>query len=155
MSKFKTVMSAQEIETFLAREFPQIHLNGQVFSVTSVSPGTSVLRLETNDTHLRPGGTVSGPTLFALADLSAYVSVLAHLGPVPLAVTTSLNIDFLRKPPPTPLVGRSTLLKLGRRLAVMRIDIEPEDAPGDLLAHAVATYALPANLPAKAAPNRR
>lgn len=149
------VMSAETIEAFLAREFPQIHAAGQVFSVVSVSPGGALMRLATNDSHLRPGGTISGPTLFALADLSAYVTVLAHLGPVPLAVTTSLNIDFLRKPPPAPLLGRSTLLKLGRRLAVMRIAIEPEDAKGDLLAHAVATYALPSDLRQVPSPDPR
>ena len=96
------IMDRDALNRFLETDFPQIHTDGKVFEVTEVGPGTVVMRLDPNERHLRPGGTVSGPTLFALADVGAYCAVLAHIGPVALAVTTNLNINFLRKPEPGP-----------------------------------------------------
>ncbi|TPQ51237.1 thioesterase, partial [Prosthecomicrobium hirschii] len=83
------MMTKDEVSDFLDREFPQIHIGGRAFSIDELAPGVAVMRLSAQDRHLRPGGTVSGPSLFALADLAAYVAVLGHLGPVGLAVTTS------------------------------------------------------------------
>jgi uncharacterized protein (TIGR00369 family) len=136
------VMTAQDVSALIDREFPQIHWGGRAFSLAAVDRGEAVVKLDAQERHLRPGGTVSGPTLFALADLSAYAVTLAHIGPVPLAVTTNLTINFLRKPPPGILLGRARLLKLGRRLAVVEVDIRPEGA-ADPVAHAVATYSIP------------
>ena len=100
------------------------------------------IRIDIEYRHLRPGGTESDPTMMALVDLGAYVAILASLGPVILAVTTSLNINFLRRPRPGPLVADCRLIKLGRRLAVAEAEITAEGHP-DLVAHATATYALP------------
>lgn len=136
------VMDPEALNRFLETDFPQLHTDGKVFEVVGVSPGSVVMRLMPNERHLRPGGTVSGPTLFALADVGAYCAVLAHIGPVALAVTTSLNINFLRKPTPGPLTCTCRLLKLGKRLAVMEASIFDEDAD-DLVAHATATYSIP------------
>jgi uncharacterized protein (TIGR00369 family) len=136
------VMNAQEVSALIDREFPQIHWGGRAFTLASIAPGEAVIRLDAQERHLRPGGTVSGPTLFALADLAAYAATLAHIGPVPLAVTTNLSINFLRKPPPGLLLGRARLLKLGKRLAVLEVDIRPEGG-SDPVAHAVATYSVP------------
>lgn len=136
------VMNPEALNRFLETDFPQLHTDGKVFEVVDVSPGSIVMRLMPNERHLRPGGTVSGPTLFALADVGAYCAVLAHIGPVALAVTTSLNINFLRKPKPGPLTCTCRLLKLGKRLAVMEASIFDEDAD-DLVAHATATYSIP------------
>lgn len=136
------VMDPEALNRFLETDFPQLHTDGKVFEVVDVSPGSVVLRLMPNERHLRPGGTVSGPTLFALADVGAYCAVLAHIGPVALAVTTNLNINFLRKPKPGPLTCTCRLLKLGKRLAVMEASIFDEDAD-DLVAHATATYSIP------------
>lgn len=136
------VMDPEALNRFLDTDFPQLHTDGKVFEVTAVSPGAVVLRLVPNERHLRPGGTVSGPTLFALADVGAYCAVLAHIGPVALAVTTSLNINFLRKPEPGPLSCTCRLLKLGKRLAVIEASIFDENAE-DLVAHATATYSIP------------
>jgi uncharacterized protein (TIGR00369 family) len=136
------VMTADELDRFLAREFPQINEGGPFYTVESVGAGVAVVKLTPDARHLRPGGTVSGPTLFALADLAAYVVVLAHIGPVALAVTTNLSINFLRKPADgQALYGQCRLLKLGKRLAV--IDISIVDGPGTLVAHATATYSIP------------
>lgn len=136
------IMTEAELSALLDREFPQIHVNGRVFSIASIGPGEAVLRLDPSDAHLRPGGTVSGPTLFALADLASYVAILAHIGPVALAVTTNLSINFLRKPPPGTLLARCEILKLGKRLAVAEVGIAPPTETA-LVAHATATYSIP------------
>lgn len=136
------VMDPEALNRFLETDFPQLHTDGKVFEVMAVGPGTVTLRLTPNERHLRPGGTISGPTLFALADVGAWCAVLAHIGPVALAVTTNLNINFLRKPAPGPLSCTCRLLKLGKRLAV--VDASIFDADGEeLVAHATATYSIP------------
>ncbi|MEX6505518.1 PaaI family thioesterase [Jiella sp. M17.18] len=132
------ILSAEELDAFLQKEFPQ----AEGYTVASVAPGEAVLRLEAGEKHLRPGGTVSGPSLFALADVAAYIAILAHIGPVALAVTTNLTINFLRKPEPGRLDGRARILKLGRRLAVVDVAITHAGDP-TVLAHAVATYSIP------------
>jgi uncharacterized protein (TIGR00369 family) len=136
------IMDPEALNRFLETDFPQLHTDGKVFEVMAVGPGTVTMRLMPNERHLRPGGTISGPTLFALADVGAWCAVLAHIGPVALAVTTNLNINFLRKPAPGPLSCTCRLLKLGKRLAV--VDASIFDADGeDLVAHATATYSIP------------
>lgn len=140
------VMDAGELSRFLAHEFPQINEGGPFYTVSDVASGSAAMTLRPDARHLRPGGTISGPTLFALADLTAYVVILAHIGPVALAVTTNLNINFLRKPADGgELVGHARLLKLGKRLAV--VDIAIEDAAGQMVAHATATYSIPPERP--------
>jgi len=91
---------------------------------------------------IRPGGTISGPTMMALADFAMYVGLLASIGPVPLAVTTNLNINFLRKPAARDLIAECRLLKLGKRLAVGEVTIGSEgmDEP---VAHVTSTYSIP------------
>ncbi len=139
---FTPVMTVEDLNRFLETDFPEIHTDGKVFEVTDVGPGTVAMRLSPSQKHLRPGGTVSGPTMFALADVAAYCTVLAHIGPVALAVTTNLNINFLRKPEPGPLTCDCRLLKLGKRLAVIEASISA-GMKGDLVAHASATYSIP------------
>lgn len=136
------VMTIEEVNRFLETDFPQIHTDGRVFAVTDIAPGRACMRLEPAERHLRPGGTVSGPALFTLADVTAYVAVLAHIGPVALAVTTSLNINFLRLPKPLPTTCTCKILKLGKRLAIMEASIFQQD-PDELVAHATVTYSIP------------
>ena len=95
-----------------------------------------------NPKFLRPGGTISGPTMMGLTDFAMYVAILASVGPVPLAVTTNLNINFLRKPAQRDLVAEARLIKLGKRLAVGEVEIycEGED---EMVAHATSTYSIP------------
>ncbi|TCR92882.1 PaaI family thioesterase [Rhizobium sp. BK376] len=138
----KPVMTIDEIHAFLETDFPQIHTEGRVFIVKAVEAGRLRMTLDPSDRHLRPGGTVSGPTLFALADVAAYAVVLAHIGPVALAVTTNLNINFLRLPAPKRLICDARLLKLGKRLAVIETSIF-QDNEEELVAHATATYSIP------------
>jgi uncharacterized protein (TIGR00369 family) len=136
------VLTAEQIEDFLTREFPQIYAGGPVFRCVNVAPGTATLRFHPNESHLRPGGTVSGPSLFALADVAAYVALLAHIGPVPLALTTNLNINFLNRADPVPLDGVCRILKIGRSLAMLEVSIERVDTR-QLIAHATTTYSVP------------
>ncbi len=139
----KPIMTVAEIEGFLDAEFPQLHHGGRTFSVEDVGSLTCRMRMTAHEKHLRPGGTVSGPAMFALADVGLYVVILAHIGPIALAVTTNLNINFLRKPPARDLIAHCRLLKLGKRLAVGEVTIYAENSD-EPVAHAVGTYSIPA-----------
>jgi len=135
-------MSVAEIEDLLHREFPQAFSHGDI-SIETADGRTSLLRQRFNDRMLRPGGTVSGPTLMALADFAMYVVLLSAIGPVALAVTTNLNINFLRKGQPgQDVVAVARLLKLGKRLAVGEVSLLSGTSP-DPIAHVTSTYSIP------------
>jgi uncharacterized protein (TIGR00369 family) len=136
------VMTVAEVEAFLEREFPQILLHGKLYAVEAVAPLACRMRLSYHDSQLRPGGTISGPAMMALADLALYVAVLASIGPVGLAVTTNLSINFLRKPDKRDLLAECRLLKLGRRLAVGEVALRSV-GQDDLVAHVTGTYSIP------------
>lgn len=108
----------------------------------SFQRGRARLRLAYDEAFVRPGGTISGPTLFALADLALYAAVLSEVGPVPLAVTTDMTIHFLRRPSPAALVADATILKAGQKLVYGQIGISSE-ADDALVCHATGTYAVP------------
>lgn len=136
-------MTAEDIAAFLEREFPQLRDGDQaLFEVVAVGPMSATMRLNAHPRNLRPGGTVSGPAMFALADVALYVAILAQIGPVGLAVTTNFNLNFLMKPQAGALLGHARLLKLGKRLAVGEVSICPQDG-SDLVAHATGTYSIP------------
>lgn len=132
-------MVPAELDAFLADAFPQLTLP---FRVTRADDDGVELVQPFDDTHLRPGGTVSGPTLMSLADTVAYVAVVSRIGPEFLTVTSHLAIDFLRKPTAAGLRATGEVLKLGRRQALIAVRIHSEDSD-ELVAHATATYALP------------
>ena len=136
------VMSRDEVEAFLEREFPQIHHGGRTYSVEEVGPLSARMRLAYHERHLRPGGTLSGPSIMALADLALYVAILAQIGPVALAVTTSLSFNFLRKPARRDLIAECRLLKLGKRLAVGEVALR-SDGEDEIVCHATGTYSIP------------
>lgn len=135
-------MSVAELEAFLAREFPQAFGSGKPHHVLAVGRRTATVRLDADDSHLRPGGTVSGPSLMALADVAVYVALLGQIGPVALAVTTNLSINFLRKPAPGPIFAEARIIKLGKRLAVGDVGLKGQGSD-DFVAHCVATYSIP------------
>ena len=137
-----TRMSASEIDAYLDEVFPQLHHGGRTYFIEDVGPMTARMRCDYHEKHLRPGGTISGPTMMALADLALYVAILAQIGPVALAVTTSLNVNFLRKPGQAALIGEARLLKLGKRLAVGEVLLLSGTSP-DPIAHVTATYSIP------------
>ena len=132
----------EELAALLTAEFPQLFKAGSGYSIEAVWQGGCRVRRGFHDNHLRPGGTISGPTLMELADFSLYVSVLASIGWKPLAVTTNLSINFLRKPSPRDLVAECKLLKLGKRLAVGEVTIT-SDGEEEPVAHATGTYSIP------------
>jgi uncharacterized protein (TIGR00369 family) len=135
-------MTAEELETFLRREFPQAFSSGDIL-IEEANGASCRLRQRYNDQMLRPGGTISGPALMALADFAMYVVLLSAIGPVGLAVTTSLNINFLRKGAPgQDVLAEARILKLGKRLAVGEVRLLSASSP-DPIAHVTATYSIP------------
>ena len=133
-------MDRDTLQAFLREAFPQV---ADDFAVERSDAEGLTVRLLTHDRHLRPGGTVSGPTMFALADVGVYLAILARIGPVALAVTTNCSIDFLRKPAAgRDLIAEVRLLKLGRVLAVgdVLLHSEGDAAP---VARASLTYSIP------------
>ncbi len=132
----------EELRAYLVEVFPQIWARGH-YSIEEVGPMSATVRLNYHPDHLRPGGTISGPSMFALCDLALYVAVLHEIGRVKLAVTTSVTINFLRKPAPADLLGKAKLMKLGKRLAVGEVALY---SPGqaEMVAHATGTYSIPA-----------
>lgn len=134
-------MSFEQMQSFLAEHFPQ---GEQYGSLEKLGDGTATMRLPVGDEHLRPGGTVSGPSMMGLADVAVYAALLSRIGPVALAVTTNLNINFLNKPVANAdVVAEAVMLKIGKRLAVGEVTIlsEGNDEP---VAHATMTYSIPA-----------
>jgi len=135
-------MTVTELERFLHAEFPQAFAIGNI-GIESADGETCRLRQRYDDRMLRPGGTVSGPTLMALADFAMYVVLLSAIGPVGLAVTTNLNINFLRRGAPGhDVLAAARILKLGKRLAVGEVNLLLDGSP-DPIAHVTATYSIP------------
>jgi uncharacterized protein (TIGR00369 family) len=133
-------MDIAALDAFMAREFPQA---ARVATrIERLEPNQICVRLPFHEDFLRPGGTLSGPTLMGLADRATYLLVLAMIGPVALAVTTSLNIHFLSKPEPRDLIADAHLLKLGRRLAVAEVAMH-SDGNETVVAQATVTYSIP------------
>ncbi|MBN8293915.1 PaaI family thioesterase [Rhodobacter sp. NTK016B] len=133
-------MDAASLNAFMMAEFPQV---ARDFRIERVAPMEADVRMLIGEGHLRPGGTVSGPSMFTLGDLAMYAVLLGMIGPVSLAVTTNANIDFLRKPEAgRDLIGAARLLKLGKTLAVGDVLIRNEGSD-DVLARASMTYAIP------------
>jgi acyl-coenzyme A thioesterase PaaI-like protein len=130
--------SRSQIAEFLARDFPQCRA-----IVEEVGKGGATVRHRIGMDELRPGGTVSGPVIMTVADVALYVALLGQIGIVPLAVTTSLNVNFLRKPSADrDLIGVCRLMKVGRTLAVGEVSIH-SDGLAEPVAHAVGTYSIP------------
>ena len=132
------MVSKEKIFTFMSAEFPQ-----NKCTIEAVGNRSATVRQKIGKNELRPGGTVSGPVLMAVADVSLYVAILGEIGLVPLAVTTGLTINFLRKPSPhKDIIGVCTLMKIGRSLAVGEVSLYSEGTR-EPVAHAVGTYSIP------------
>lgn len=133
------VMTKEELLDLMGREFPQVCDN---FDVEQLHKDGLSLRMFISNSHLRPGGTVSGPSMFMLADCAFYLATLLMIGPKSLTVTTNCSIDFMRKPAPGDLIGKARILKLGQTLCVGDVVIHSihNDKP---VARASLTYAIP------------
>jgi uncharacterized protein (TIGR00369 family) len=135
-------LNAEQLNDFLWRAFPGKGDREQRSRIVEVSPGFLRTKLPYNPAFLRPGGVISGPTMMSMADTSAYALILAHIGEVEMAVTTSLTIHFLRPCKQGDLVADATLLRLGRRIATCDIRLWTE-APDKIAAQATVAYAIP------------
>src|SRR6266567_956569 len=135
-------MTAVELDAFLRTELPQL-FNYDDVAIEHADGQTCRIRQRFRESMLRPGGTISGPTLMALADFAMYVVVLSAFGPIGLAVTTNLNINFLRKGEPgQDVLAAARLLKLGKRLAVGEVNLLSGTSPAPI-AHVTSTYSIP------------
>lgn len=133
-------MTLEELDKFLHEQFPQGAAYG---TLRKLGDGWAEMSLDVDDGHLRPGGTVSGPVMMGLADVTVYAALLSKIGPVPLAVTTNLNINFLRKPAAhTPIWARATMLKVGRTMGVGEVFVYSEGGE-EPVAHSTMTYSIP------------
>lgn len=141
-SSLQPVMTADEVNQMISKVFPQLNEDSRFYHAVDVFPGGCTVRLNADERHLRPGGTISGPALFTLADIGGYVCVLSHAGPDALSVTTNLNINFVRKAEAGPIDGHCRILKLGKNLMVFDIDITA-GADNHTVAHATGTYSIP------------
>ena len=132
------MVTRETLAAFLAAEFPQSSC-----TVEALGRNSATVRQQVGQGELRPGGTVSGPVMMAVADVALYAAILGRIGIVPLAVTTSLSINFLRKPSADrDILGVCRLLKVGRTLAVGEVSIYSEGSE-EPVAHAVGTYSIP------------
>ena len=138
------VMTVEELERFLSAEFPQVFHPGSGLAIEALWDGGCRVRQRYREASIRPGGTISGPTMMALADFAMYVAVLAAIGPVPLAVTINFNINFLRRPEQRDVIADARVMKLGKRLAVMDVSIY-SDGVDEPVAHVTSTYSIPPN----------
>ncbi len=133
-------ITVDEFNALMAREMPWAVETGM--KAEDIGRDFATVRLPFNDSMLRPGGTVSGPAMMALADATMYAVVLGGIGIVKLAVTTSFNINFLHRPGPADLMAEGRLLKLGKRLAVIEVTLH-SDGRDEPVAHATGTYSIP------------
>ena len=135
-------LSAEDIEALLSAEFPQAFYPGCGLSLERVEYGDVRVRRAYHEDHLRPGGTISGPTMMEFADFAMYVAVFSAIGAQPLAVTTNLNINFLRKLSQADLIADARLMKVGKRLAVGEVTLHSAGSD-DPVAHVTSTYSIP------------
>jgi uncharacterized protein (TIGR00369 family) len=135
-------LSVKELEGLLSPEFPGMFNREDGYAIEKVWFGGSRIRKHFNPRSLRPGGTIAGTTLMTLADFAPYVAILASIGWIPLAVTTNLTVNFLKKPGQRDLFAEARLIKLGKRLAVAEVAIRSE-GEDNLVAHATSTYSIP------------
>ena len=132
--------TAEEMAAFLDEVFPQVR---GMFNIDRLDEELVIMRLHEDEKHLRPGGTVSGPAMFSLADVAAYVATMAPVGPEALAVTTHCSIDFMRKPVAgADVLAHARVLKRGRALSVTDVLLYSEGME-DPVAHASLTYSIP------------
>ena len=137
----KKFTNKKNLLNYLEEVFPQV--DGKI-EILNVACHSAMVKFRTGEADLRPGGTVSGPSMFLLADVAFYIAVLASIGKEPLAVTTNCSINFLRKPYPNDLVAQARIFKQGRKLVVGDVSLM-SDSGHELVAHATFTYSVPSS----------
>lgn len=136
-------LTADEVTRLVDESFPGLNDGGRSVVIESVADRSARVRLLLAERNIRPGGTLSGPAMFMLADFTIYAALIATLGPPAIAaVTSNLNINFLMRPEPADIVAEARIMRLGRRLAFAEVHVRADGAT-DILAHATGSYALP------------
>ncbi|WP_288352370.1 PaaI family thioesterase [uncultured Marinobacter sp.] len=134
------VVTFEELQSFLTEQFPQ---GARYGSLEKLGDGWAEMKLEVEEEHLRPGGTVAGPAMMGLADVALYAALLGKIGLLPLAVTSNLTINFLRKPVAhSPIRARANILRIGSASGVGEVYVY-SDGMDEPVAHATITYAIP------------
>lgn len=142
-TKPHTGLTVHDVSRLLDETFPGLHANGRMFHLESVGLRTARVRMTPAPSAIRPGGTISGPAMFALADVAIYAALIANLGaPAIAAVTSNLNINFLLRPEPVDTIGEANIIRIGRRLAYSEVSLFSAGRE-DVIAHATGSYALP------------
>lgn len=142
-TKPHTVLTVDVVSRLIDETFPGIHANGRWIHVESVGLRAARVRMSAVPSTIRPGGTISGPAMFTLADFAIYAALIANLGePAIAAVTANLNINFLLRPEPVDMIGEGRLIRIGRRLAYAEVSLF-SFGRDDVIAHATGSYALP------------
>ncbi len=131
-------ISLEEFNQLVQAELPWAAENDM--ELVSIEEGKATMRMPYQQNSIRPGGSISGPHMMMLADACMFAVVLSQLGKVKLAVTTSFNINFLRKPTECELLAEGKMIKAGKRLAVMEVSIFSDT---EMVAHATGTYSIP------------
>ncbi|HYH17182.1 MAG TPA: PaaI family thioesterase [Azospirillum sp.] len=142
-------ISIPDLEALIREGVPLVGNFG--IAIDDLGPGRVRMRMPYKDDFVRPGGTVTGPAMFGLADVALYAAVLSLIGRVELAVTTSMTINFLRRPAPVGIVCEGRVLKLGKRLAYGEVLLFSEDSLDEPVAHATGTYSIPPHAPVSVA----
>jgi len=135
------VLTAAEVTTFIYNGLPAAEASG--FLVESVDPQYVTCRMRYSALHLRPGGTIAGPVMMELADAAMYAAILARLGPIAMAVTQNININFMNRPAQCDLVAVTEILKLGKRIVFLDVKIYSDSPERPLVAQVTGSYALP------------
>ena len=142
-TKPRMPLGVEQVTRLIDEHFPGIHTDGRSIIIESVADGIARCRLKPGERHIRPGGTISGPAMFMIADFAIYVALIATIGAAAIAaVTSNLNINFLLRPEPADIVAEARMLRLGRRLAYAEVQLYSDGRP-DMIAHATGTYAIP------------
>lgn len=137
-------LDAKRVEVLIDAHFPQIHAGGRVLTIESVNRNAARVRMKLDDRNTRPGGSVSGPAMFTLADFAIYVAILGTAGEAAIdAVTTNMTINYLTRPQPRDMIADVRLIRVGRRLAVAEVEMRSEGSD-EVVAHAIGSYAMPA-----------
>ncbi|MFM9940401.1 MAG: PaaI family thioesterase [Hyphomicrobiaceae bacterium] len=139
----RTPLTVADVNALIDATFPGIHVNGRWLHIESVADRVARVRMSAVASAIRPGGTISGPAMFTLADFAIYAALIATLGaPAIAAVTSNLNITFLLRPEAVDVMAHARIIRLGRRLAYADVELVSVGKP-DVIAHATGSYALP------------
>ena len=140
----RTPLTAEAVSRLIDEHFPGVHAAGRWISIESIGDRTACCRMKPNPQSIRPGGTISGPAMFTLADFTIYIALIGTLGHTAIpAVTSNLNINFLLRPAAADMLADARIIRLGRRLAYAEVQLTSNGSAG-MIAHATGSYAIPA-----------